>query len=122
MNYSAVEKSVTIGHDVWIGSRAVIMAGVSVGHGAVIAAGAIINKDVEPYTIVGGVPGKPIRKRFDEQTVERLLASEWWTLKPDLFKGRDYSNVADMLDEIERIKAGEDDWLYRPQSVVVRPG
>ncbi|MNH49033.1 Chloramphenicol acetyltransferase [compost metagenome] len=122
MNYSAVEKSVTIGHDVWIGSRAVIMAGVSVGHGAVIAAGAIINKDVEPYTIVGGVPGKPIRKRFDEQTVERLLASEWWTVKPDLFKGRDYSNVADMLDEIERIKAGEDDWLYRPQSVVVRPG
>ncbi|MNQ76221.1 Chloramphenicol acetyltransferase [compost metagenome] len=122
MNYSAVEKSVTIGHDVWIGSRAVIMAGVSVGHGAVIAAGAIINKDVEPYTIVGGVPGKPIRKRFDEQTVERLLASEWWTVKPDLFKGRDYSNVADMLDEIERIKASEDDWLYRPQSVVVRPG
>jgi chloramphenicol O-acetyltransferase type B len=67
-----------IGNDVWIGSEAIIMAGVTVGHGAVIGTRALVTKDVEPYTIVGGNPAKPIRKRFDEQQIAMLLEMAWW--------------------------------------------
>lgn len=67
-----------VGHDVWIGHGAIIMPGVSVGHGAVIGSGAVVTKDVEPYQVVGGVPAKPIRKRFSEQMIEQLLQIAWW--------------------------------------------
>ncbi|EIA19813.1 CatB-related O-acetyltransferase [Listeria fleischmannii] len=67
-----------IGHDVWIGSTAVILQGVSVGTGAVIGAGAIVTKDVPPYAIVGGNPAKIIRYRFSEKKRRALLESEWW--------------------------------------------
>jgi len=67
-----------VGHDVWIGHGAIIMPGVSLGHGAVIGSGAIVTKDVEPYQVVAGVPAKPIRKRFSEQTIEQLLQIAWW--------------------------------------------
>lgn len=77
-SYEGVWDKVTIGHDVWIGSRAVIMGGVTIGTGAVIAANAVVTKNVPPYAIVGGVPSKVIKYRFDEAMRERLLASEWW--------------------------------------------
>lgn len=76
--FEGVWDRVKIGHDVWIGSRAVIMGGVTIGTGAVIAANAVVTKDVPPYAIVGGVPAKLIKYRFDETTRARLLASEWW--------------------------------------------
>ena len=69
---------IVVGNDVWIGYEAVILAGVTVGDGAVIAARAVVTKDVPPYTIVGGVPAKPIRRRFPEDTIRRLLALRWW--------------------------------------------
>lgn len=69
---------IVIGNDVWIGYEAVVMAGVTIGDGAIIGTRAVVTKDVPPYTIVGGVPAKPIRKRFDEETVKRLLALKWW--------------------------------------------
>ena len=68
----------SIGHDVWIGHGAIIMPGVSVGTGAVIGAGAVITKDVAPYEIAVGVPGAPIRTRFKETVIEKLLAIAWW--------------------------------------------
>lgn len=67
-----------MGNDVWIGYEAVILAGVTIGDGAVIGARAVVTRDVPPYTIVGGVPAKPIRTRFDRVTVERLLELKWW--------------------------------------------
>lgn len=67
-----------IGSDVWIGSEAMIMPGVSIGHGAVIASRALVTKDVEPYTIVGGNPAKPIKKRFCEPDIAMLLEMTWW--------------------------------------------
>lgn len=71
-------KRVTIGHDVWIGHGAVIMPGVTIGHGAAIGANAVVTRDVQPYHIVGGVPARVIRRRFDEQITARLLKLCWW--------------------------------------------
>lgn len=67
-----------IGNDVWIGMEAVIMPGVTVGDGAIIGARSVVVKDVEPYTIVGGNPAKPLKKRYDEKTIASLLKIQWW--------------------------------------------
>lgn len=69
---------IVIGNDVWIGYEAVIMSGVSIGDGAIIGTRAVVTKDVAPYTIVGGVPAKPIRKRFPDDIVSALLQIKWW--------------------------------------------
>lgn len=72
------EKRCIIGHDVWIDHGAIVMAGVSIGTGAVVCAGAVVTKDVEPYTIVAGSPAEPIGKRFPDYVISRLLKIEWW--------------------------------------------
>lgn len=69
---------IVIGNDVWIGYEAVIMAGVTIGDGAIIGSRAVVTKDVPPYTIAGGVPAKPIRKRYSEETSATLLELKWW--------------------------------------------
>lgn len=84
-------QAVHIGSDVWIGTRSMVMPGVRVGNGAVIAAGAIVTKDVPPYTIVGGIPARVIRYRFSPDFIDRLLQSHWWDrelaqLNSDLFR------------------------------------
>lgn len=71
-------KKITIGNDVWIGARAIILPGVTIGDGAVVAAGAIVTKDIPPYAIVGGVPAKIIKYRFEKKIVEALLKIKWW--------------------------------------------
>ena len=76
-------KRTTIEHDVWIGTNAIVKAGVTIGTGAVVASGAVVTKDVEPYAIVGGCPAKVIRYRFPEDTIKRLLKSEWWKYDDD---------------------------------------
>ncbi|NDA90030.1 MAG: antibiotic acetyltransferase [Alphaproteobacteria bacterium] len=67
-----------IGNDVWIGNSATIMPGVKIGHGAIIGTNALVTKDVAPYTIVGGNPGKLIRSRFEQKTIDFLLELSWW--------------------------------------------
>lgn len=69
---------ILIDNDVWIGYEAVILAGVHIGNGAIIGARAVVTKDVAPYSIVGGVPAREIRKRFDTATIARLEALQWW--------------------------------------------
>jgi chloramphenicol O-acetyltransferase type B len=69
---------VEIGNDVWIGTRAIILDGVKIGHGAIVAASAVVTHDIPPYAIVGGVPAKVIRYRFSPDKIERLLSSKWW--------------------------------------------
>ena len=69
---------IVVGNDVWIGYEAVILAGVTIGDGAVVGARAVVTKDVPPYAIVGGVPAKLIRKRFSDGVIQRLLALKWW--------------------------------------------
>lgn len=69
---------IVIGNDVWIGFDAVILAGVTIGDGAIIGTRAVVTKDVPPYTIAGGLPAKTIRKRFDDETILELLKIKWW--------------------------------------------
>src|SRR5690606_29947135 len=73
--------SVKIGNDVWIGEDAIIMGGVKIGDGAIIAARAVVTKDVPPYSIYGGVPAKLIKYRFDNYIIKKLLAIKWWDLE-----------------------------------------
>ena len=69
---------IIIGNDVWIGFEAIVMAGVRIGDGAIVAARAVVTHDVPPYTIVGGVPAKVIRKRFDDKVIQKLVTLKWW--------------------------------------------
>lgn len=86
-------KRTSIGHDVWIGENSTIKRGVNIGTGAVVAANSLVVKDVPPYAIVGGNPARIIRFRFDEPTIDALLTSKWWNLRPDSFAELDLSDV-----------------------------
>lgn len=77
---------VIIGHDVWIGAHVVILSGVNIGNGAIIAAGAVVTKDVPAYAIVGGVPAKIIKYRFSQEQIAELEKLEWWNLDRNIIK------------------------------------
>ena len=77
-DYHVSRGDVTIGNDVWLGSGCMILSGVTVGDGAVVAARAVVTRDVAPYAVVAGNPARPVRQRFDPDTVAALVASAWW--------------------------------------------
>ena len=77
---------IVIGNDVWIGYEAVILSGVTIGDGAIIGTRAVVTKDVPSYMVVGGVPAKPIRKRFDEETIQKLEEIRWWDWEEERIK------------------------------------
>ena len=87
---------IVIGNDVWIGYEAIILSGVHIGDGAIIGTRAVVTKDVPPYSIVGGVPAKEIKKRFEENTINQLLQIQWWNWSfnkiqqylPDIMNGK----------------------------------
>jgi len=91
--------SVVIGNDVWIGANVTILEGVTVGNGAIIAAGAVVTADVEPYSIVGGVPAKIIRYRFSENDIEWLLNLKWWDKDIDWI--REHAEFFGNIDELK---------------------
>lgn len=95
---------VTIGSDVWMGHNVNVMAGVTIGHGAIIAAGAVVTRDVPPFAIVTGVPAKLQRMRFPDQTIERLLQLRWWELELSDLSGLPFRDVERCLDRIEEIR------------------
>lgn len=72
-----------VGNDVWLGRECVVMPGVTIGDGAIIAAYSVVTKDVEPYTVVGGDPARPIKKRFSQELIGSLLALRWWDFEPE---------------------------------------
>lgn len=92
------ENTITIGHDVWIGHGVIIVGNVTIGNGAILAAGSVITKDVAPYSIVAGIPAKEVRKRFSETIIQEIETLQWWDkseqelekIKPLFFK--DFSN------------------------------
>ena len=79
-NAQSTNGNITIGNDVWIGHNVIIVGNVCIGNGAILAAGSIITKDVAPYTIVGGVPAKPIKKRFSDAIILEIEKLKWWDL------------------------------------------
>lgn len=92
---------IVIGNDVWIGYEAVILAGVTIGDGAIIGTRAVVTKDVPPYTIVGGVPAKPIRKRFPDDTIAALLALRWWNWPEERIAGCLDAIQSGQIDQIK---------------------
>jgi phosphonate metabolism protein (transferase hexapeptide repeat family) len=90
------ENAVVIGHDVWIGHGATVLPGVTVGNGAVIGAGAVVSRDVSPYAIVGGVPARLIRERFDAAIGERLDRLAWWDWS--------HARLRDALDDFRSLE------------------
>ena len=93
-----------IGHDVWIGANAVIRRGITIGTGAVIAAGAIVTKNVEPYSIVGGVSAKHLGYRFEESIIKELLDSQWWEYDLSSFIGLDTRTPTTFLEQFNAVK------------------
>lgn len=77
-----VAKTTRIGNDVWIGARCIVMDGVTIGNGAIVAAGSVVTKDVPPFAVVGGAPAKFIKFRFSQEVIDRLEEIKWWDL-PD---------------------------------------
>ena len=96
-----------IGNDVWIGINSVIMDGVTVGDGAIVASGSIVTKDVPPYAIVGGVPAKVIRYRFSPEIIEALLELRWWDLPIEKIKHLPFNDVPHCVEELRKIRAAE---------------
>lgn len=97
-----------IGSDVWIGANAIILSNITIGNGAIIAAGSVVSRDVPPYAIVGGIPARVIRYRFDEQTIARLMKIRWWRFRPDDLFDIPFNDIHATLDELEkRMAAGK---------------
>jgi hypothetical protein len=102
------ERRIVIGNDVWIGADVTIKPGITIGTGSVIAASSLIVKDVPPYSVIGGNPGKVIKPRFDSRTVNLLLTSEWWNYKFTDFAGMDVKDPVRFCNELEvKVRSGE---------------
>jgi acetyltransferase-like isoleucine patch superfamily enzyme len=97
-----------IGHDVWIGMDVTLARGIEIGTGAILAAGAMVTKNVEPYAIVGGNPARVIRYRFPEEMRARLLASQWWDVHLADLRGLDMHNPERFIDNFERAQMAGD--------------
>lgn len=95
---------IIIGNDVWIGYEAVIMAGVTIGDGAIIGTRAVVTKDVAPYSIVGGIPAREIRKRFAPEVVERLRELRWWDWPEERIRKAIPAIQAGDVEALERIQ------------------
>ena len=95
---------VTFGSDIWVGANAVVVGGVTVENGAVVAASSVVTKDVPPYAIVAGVPATVKRYRFPEKIIARLLRSKWWDLELSQLSGLPFNDIERCLDAIERIR------------------
>ena len=103
-DYFEESAPVTIGNDVWIGGRAVIFDGLKIGDGAIIAFGAIVTKDVPPYAIVGGVPAKVIKFRFDSEQIDFLTTIKWWDREKSVLRNNChlFRNIIDFINEFKK--------------------
>ena len=105
VNCDCFAKATTvIGNDVWLGHRSIVLGGVSIGDGAVVGAGAVVTRNVDPYTIVAGNPARPVGRRFAEEIIERPLALRWWDWGDErvrAFEPYFYADIETFLAEAE---------------------
>lgn len=119
-NPDLVEKDIIIGDDVWVGTSVIIKDGVTIGPGAIIGAGSVVTKDVEPYAIVGGVPAKKIKMRFNQKIIKKLLTLRWWEYDLSPLKNNvDFSNVEKTIEYIEQLQALDKLEIFKPAKFVV---
>ncbi|MGO4437948.1 xenobiotic acyltransferase family protein [Rhizobium sp. RAF56] len=95
----------TIGSDVWLGAQVIVVAGAKIGHGAVVAANAVVTKDVPPYAVVGGTPAKLIRYRFSEDVIEGLLETKWWDLPYSEIKSLPFDDPTACVEILRGIRS-----------------
>ena len=98
--FDEMRAPISIGNDCWIGQRAFFVGGLTIGDGAVILAGAVVTKDVPPYAIVGGVPAKILKYRYDEKTIKFLLEKKWWNMPIEWLREN-----SDLFCDIDKLKA-----------------
>ncbi|MDD3304287.1 MAG: DapH/DapD/GlmU-related protein [Clostridia bacterium] len=101
--HEEISKDTMIGNDVWIGTRAIILAGVNVSDGSIVAAGAVVTKDIPPYSIVAGIPAKVIGYRFEEEIIDKIKEIKWWDWPEEKLR-KNYNNffkIDDMLNNKE---------------------
>jgi virginiamycin A acetyltransferase len=116
-DYHASRGDVVIGHDVWLGSGCMILSGVAIGHGAVVAARAVVTRDVPAYAVVAGNPAKVVRRRFDDATVAALVDAAWWDLPHEAVTRLVPLLQSDRIDELlAALRAGADSRTGEPFS------
>lgn len=116
----------TIGNDVWLGANVVVLRGVTIGDGCIVAANAVVTKDIEPYSIAGGIPAKVIRPRVSDSVREELLALRWWRHSPNQLSGIQFDDPAAAIPQLRaRTEQGlepyEPGFVEIPKPVAVQP-
>jgi NDP-sugar pyrophosphorylase family protein len=94
-----------IGADTWIGNGAKIISGITIGHGSIVGAGAVVTKDIKPYSIVGGIPAKKIKNRFSDEIINSLLETKWWTLPHSTIKELPFDNIDEVINILNKKNA-----------------
>lgn len=102
--YGKGNKTTKIGSDVWLGSKVIVLNGVTIGTGFIVAANSVVTKDIEAYSIAGGSPAKLIRMRFSESIINELLRLKWWELSALELNGVSFDNIEKAIEEIKEIK------------------
>jgi acetyltransferase-like isoleucine patch superfamily enzyme len=114
-----LKRKINIGNDVWIGADVVLKHDISIGDGAIIASNSVVTKDVLPYMIVGGIPAKVIKPRFDEKIINDLLKIRWWRFHQNDLKGLMFNKPREFLAELEERILLKSISEYQPKKLII---